>query len=101
MLITYYALFFLITTYKFKIPKFKILSFFGAVSFPLYLLHQVIGGIIANKLLRLGFPDFIAITMAFLTVVFLAFLIMSTVEKTAIRFIRSKYLLFRKYAIAG
>ncbi|MGZ3921834.1 MAG: acyltransferase family protein, partial [Bacteroidia bacterium] len=66
----------------------KILKFLGDISFPLYLIHQVVGFIIITKL-RMFFPSINSIVFVFTTIgfcIFFAYIITVFIEKPGIRF---------------
>ncbi len=69
----------------------RVLLFFGAVSYPLYLLHNNIGVIVIRAGYRCGLPECVSVAIAFLFVLTLACLVTFTIERPATKYLRDRY----------
>lgn len=67
------------------------LLFLGAISYPLYLIHQNVGYVVINTLYKLNLNPNLIILAAITVSILLGWLISISVEKPAMRAIRSKY----------
>jgi peptidoglycan/LPS O-acetylase OafA/YrhL len=72
--------------------RWKVLLFFGSISYPLYLLHQNIGYAIIRYLNQsLGVNSNLAVLAAFATIVLCATAVARLVEQPSLRFLRKLY----------
>ncbi|MDR1896542.1 MAG: acyltransferase [Prevotellaceae bacterium] len=69
----------------------KILLFFGAISYPLYLLHQSIGFVIINYLKNKNISDILAIGIAFCSCICIAWIITVTIERPILKKVKEIY----------
>ena len=86
-----FSLFYLFAYNKLAFIINKPLILLGAISYPLYLIHQYVGYIIIRFLYRIWINPYIIVLMAILASLFLAVAIHFTVEKRATKAIRNKY----------
>lgn len=69
----------------------RVFVWLGAISYPLYLVHENIGWAIQLRLVELGLPTDTVILLALAAALGLATLLHRTVEKPAMRWIRTHY----------
>jgi peptidoglycan/LPS O-acetylase OafA/YrhL len=87
----FYSLFLVIIRGKLSILSNPIFTYFGSISYSLYLLHQNIGYVVMNKLYEWGLHWAIVISVAFLFSIFLAHIALVYIEKPSLRKLRSFY----------
>jgi len=87
----FYGVFTLLITNRLQLLDNSVLVFLGAVSYPLYLVHQNIGYVIINTGYRLGVAPGISILVAVATAIALAWLLHELVEMPVMHQIRSWY----------
>ncbi|MDC8830830.1 acyltransferase family protein [Alteromonas gilva] len=90
-LCVFYLLFMLITIDKAKFLKVKLLTYFGSISYALYLVHQNIGYIVIRKFYAQGLNPFLGILLAFALSILIASLIMFYIERPSLRVLRGFY----------
>ena len=69
----------------------RVLVFLGAISYPLYLVHENIGWVVERALQRLGWSFDSAVIMTTILAIGLATLLTWTIERPAMRAIRARY----------
>lgn len=74
-----------------------VLSFFGTISYPLYLLHENIGWVVQRAVLARGGSMDLSILVAFVVAVALATLLTFAVERPAMKAIRARYAAARRW----
>ena len=72
---------YLITIKKWTYDKKNVFTFLGAISFPMYLLHQNIGFIIIKYMETLGYTDELFVLLPMLVIILLSWVIMIFVEQ--------------------
>jgi peptidoglycan/LPS O-acetylase OafA/YrhL len=85
-----YAIFYLFIFGKLKWLNSKVLLFFGAISYPLYLIHQNLGYSLIKQFEAWGYTGFYVIIVVLLVFIAIASLITFYVEKPILSFFRSK-----------
>lgn len=81
------SVFYLFITNRLNFLDIKFLRYLGAISYPLYLLHQSIGFLIIRWGKKHGFNDYFLITLAIITSFLLANLVYYRFEKPFMKFI--------------
>jgi peptidoglycan/LPS O-acetylase OafA/YrhL len=76
---------------KLGLMEWKPLLFIGDISYSLYVLHQTVGYFIISNLEQAGLDANLAVLMATLAVVLLAYLVHRVIERPAQRAIRAAY----------
>ncbi|EFX59916.1 hypothetical protein DAPPUDRAFT_346419 [Daphnia pulex] len=71
--------------------RLRLLGWLGAISYPLYLLHENIGWVLMNQLLARGMPIDVVVALALLFSLALAHLITQWVERPAMAAIRRRW----------
>lgn len=84
-------IFLLIVFDKARFLKMKLLVWLGAISYPLYLIHQNVGYVLMRELYAIGVSTWTGIALATLFAIAASTLIHISVEKPARRFIRTAY----------
>lgn len=84
-------IFFLGIKGKILILSNKILIFFGAISYSLYLLHQNIGYVIINEGYNLGLNPFASISIAIIISIIISYVSYKFVEKPSAKLIKKHY----------
>lgn len=74
----------------FKDPVSKLLIWYGKISYPFYLVHQIVGFAILRKCVSMGYNNTSIILIPFLILTFLAYLIYRYVEMPVIQFYKSR-----------
>lgn len=87
----FYGIFALLIFGRLRVLDNRALVFLGAISYPLYLIHQNIGYVVIKNGYRLGFPPVVSIAAATCIAVALAWLLHRFVEMPAMHQIRSWY----------
>lgn len=75
----------------FSLLRQRLFVFFGAISYPLYLLHQNIGFVIINAGYKYNVKPLYSIAMAVFISILLAYITMRFVERPSVLFIRHYY----------
>lgn len=84
-----YGIFYLLTYFKISLFYNRILLFLGDISYPLYLLHNVIGYTIIFRIRAVSNNQFVYVLITTLTTVLLAYLVSKFIEKPSNRFLKS------------
>jgi len=71
--------------------RMKLLGWLGAISYPLYLLHENIGWVLMNQLLARGLPTDVTIALTLVFSLALAHLVTQAVERPAMAAIRRRW----------
>ncbi len=74
-----------------KFIVFKPLIFLGTISYPLYLIHQIIGYIIINNLYKFHLHPYLIIFITIVIIMAIASLISIYIEQPSLNFLRQKY----------
>jgi peptidoglycan/LPS O-acetylase OafA/YrhL len=69
----------------------RVLVYFGAISYALYLIHQNVGYVVILKMYELNASPIVGVLVAIATSVGLAHLLMTCVERPALRYLRARY----------
>ena len=91
ILLSIYLVFSLVIFGKMKFLSHPALLFLGAISYPLYLVHQNIGYSIMRYLYSLDFPFLLTALIAIIISIFLATILNKFIEKPATKLIRTIY----------
>ena len=87
----FYLVFLSIIKGKLRILSHPIFTYFGSISYSLYLLHQNIGYVVMNKLYDWGLHWTFVISAAFLFSIFMAHIALVYIEKPSLRKLRYFY----------
>ena len=88
-IVAFYILFFGIATQKITVSNTKILTVLGALTYPVYLLHQEIGRIFFKIVENAGWNNWIAFVLVSGMVIGVAYLLQAYYEKAAQRILRN------------
>lgn len=92
VVIVFFLLFYLAVNERIPILKNRVLIFFGAISYPLYLLHQMIGFQLINFTANsLGWSIIMAMLFTTFNVILLASIVTFIFDKPTTKFIRARY----------
>lgn len=83
-------LFYLFVYHKLDFFHNKILSYLGAISYPLYLIHQTVGITILNYMLTIGINSYLSLFFVIVLVFLLAIIIYEFFEKPILKLILKK-----------
>jgi peptidoglycan/LPS O-acetylase OafA/YrhL len=86
-----FACFFLVVAGRLGILRARPLLFLGAISYPLYLLHNNVGMIAIRELMSLGLSYNLALVAALALVIALSTAVTWGVEKPAMKWIRRRF----------
>jgi len=91
LLIITYIVFFIFSIYKIKILNNKILLFFGTISYPMYLLHNVIGYSIIYRVRGFYNNQFFYVSVTAIITITLAYLVTKYIEKPSNKYFKTKF----------
>jgi len=88
---SFFIVFYLAVSGRLPFLANKVLIYLGAISYPLYLIHQNIGYIIINKFYAYNYPALLGVLTAILFSILTATLLMKLIEQPLLSLIRSIY----------
>jgi len=87
----YLLVFTAVTSGKIKILNHQVFLFFGKISYPLYLVHQIVGLKLIGVLVGQGINFWLALNFSLVCMIGLAYLINKFIEQPGLSFIRTWY----------
>jgi len=90
-LLCLYCVFYLAVTSRLSILSSKVFTFFGVISYSLYLIHQNIGYVLLNYAYSINLPMIVAIPFVLLLCIIIAALLNKLIEVPGSRYLRNIY----------